>query len=618
VKFPNFGFWRKKKDADDEAFDDEGSFDDEADEIAAAAASRSARADGGQKKPAGAASDSGSESEDMADDVAARILASLPQVGDDLTDPEPAARQTAAGGGPGDRQDDDDAPPGEGAADETAAGQADDPHRAGAGDDDPVFDDDDNDDADGDPAARPGKRRLIALAAAATVAVAALGGGAWWWLGADGSSGGAHAVSGPRVELMLPPPPGAGRGGLAPPSPGVTETAESLMGSAARPVNGAPAGTPPDASAQPGAVAAAGASDAAPAARETGAPAAMAAAAPAASAAEAVSAAPAAMPSALPAALPAGLANGAGAPGASLNTLAATLQGPGAGLVVPPVNVALLQALPQAAPAGPLPPAPEAGLFEPGPGGPLPKADGRRTPLQVYARPPAATQGPRIAIVLGGMGLSGFLTRHTIEAMPADVTIALDAYGRDIAALGLMARAQGHETLIVAPLESNDYPYADPGPLGWQVGQAPEENIRRLHTVLSRFAGYAGVQIDLASRVADQSGALRPIAQILKTRGLMVFHPGGAQGAGAVVLKELRLPAAAADVVIDEQPTDAAIVQRLADLEARARANPAVGAVGFARPYPATLLRLSPWLGTLAAKGITLVPVSALARDGAS
>ena len=77
-------------------------------------------------------------------------------------------------------------------------------------------------------------------------------------------------------------------------------------------------------------------------------------------------------------------------------------------------------------------------------------------------------------------------------------------------------------------------------------------------------------------------------------------------------------PAAAADVVIDEQPTDAAIVQRLADLEARARANPAVGAVGFARPYPATLLRLSPWLGTLAAKGITLVPVSALARDGAS
>ncbi|MDA0676288.1 MAG: divergent polysaccharide deacetylase family protein, partial [Proteobacteria bacterium] len=133
--------------------------------------------------------------------------------------------------------------------------------------------------------------------------------------------------------------------------------------------------------------------------------------------------------------------------------------------------------------------------------------------------------------------------------------------------------------------------------------------------MLSRFAGYAGVQLDLASRVADQSGALRPIAQVLKTRGLMEFHPGGAPGAGAVVLKELRVPAAAADVVIDEQPTDGAIAQRLADLEARARANPG-GAVGFARPYPATLLRLGPWIGSLAGKGITLVPVSALAREG--
>ena len=59
---------------------------------------------------------------------------------------------------------------------------------------------------------------------------------------------------------------------------------------------------------------------------------------------------------------------------------------------------------------------------------------------------------------------------------------------------------------------------------------------------------------------------------------------------------------------------DTGEVITFADLEARARANPG-GAVGFARPYPATLLRLGPWIGSLAGKGITLVPVSALARE---
>ncbi len=84
-----------------------------------------------------------------------------------------------------------------------------------------------------------------------------------------------------------------------------------------------------------------------------------------------------------------------------------------------------------------LTPAPARGFFEKGPDGPLPKIarDGRR-PFDVYSRPvhkAVLDSGqPKIAILLGGMGLNGELTRRAGRDLPGEVTFAFAPYGEDL------------------------------------------------------------------------------------------------------------------------------------------------------------------------------------------
>ncbi len=86
-----------------------------------------------------------------------------------------------------------------------------------------------------------------------------------------------------------------------------------------------------------------------------------------------------------------------------------------------------------------LTPAPDKALVEKGPHGPLPRigSDGRK-PLDVYARPVATSSklppnAPRVAIMVGGMGLSQNATRHALDKLPPAVTLAFAPYGNGLA-----------------------------------------------------------------------------------------------------------------------------------------------------------------------------------------
>ena len=78
---------------------------------------------------------------------------------------------------------------------------------------------------------------------------------------------------------------------------------------------------------------------------------------------------------------------------------------------------------------GPLAPAPLAGFFAPGPGGPLPiiAADGR-TAAEAYARPFHANGRPKVALVISGLGLNARATRQAIETLRPEITLSLVVY----------------------------------------------------------------------------------------------------------------------------------------------------------------------------------------------
>lgn len=268
-----------------------------------------------------------------------------------------------------------------------------------------------------------------------------------------------------------------------------------------------------------------------------------------------------------------------------------------------------------------LPPVPVAELVEESQYGPLPKvaADGRR-PIEVYARPSryaavaAAGAPPRIAILVTGLGLADSPPGDVIQGLPAPISVSYGAYGRSLQDWVARARADGHEVLLQIPLEPNNYPTEDPGPHTLLTTLPPEENMKRLQWLMSRYTGYVGVTNHMGAKFESVPQSLEPVLEELKRRGLLYVDDGSAPDSTAgQIANAIGLDYSVVSVQIDAGQSAADIAKHLAQLEAVARERGA--AIGVARAKPATIKQLSEWAAKLEAKGIVLVPVSAAVRS---
>ncbi len=269
-----------------------------------------------------------------------------------------------------------------------------------------------------------------------------------------------------------------------------------------------------------------------------------------------------------------------------------------------------------------LPAAPDRRVVEKGRYGPLPKvaSDGAR-PMDVYARPfttpPALREGaPRLALVVGGIGLNPDASIQAIEELPPATTLAFAPYGPSVEKLAAQARARGHETLLQAPMEPFDYPQNNPGPHTLVTG-AEAGIVDDLHWLMSRFAGYAGVMNYLGGRFTADANALSGALNEIATRGLFYLDDGASpQSRAEALAQSLALPFAKVDVILDPRASPQAMDQELARLEKLARERGA--AIGFVNASPAAIPRIARFMRDLERRGIALAPVSTLARPGAT
>jgi uncharacterized protein len=266
----------------------------------------------------------------------------------------------------------------------------------------------------------------------------------------------------------------------------------------------------------------------------------------------------------------------------------------------------------------PMTPAPAAGLIEESPRGPLPRigADGR-TPWQTYARPFFHDdKRPRMALVIGPMGISSNATSRAIEGLPGAVTLAFSSTADQLAIWVDQARRLGHEVMLDLPMEPADFPRNDPGPNTMLVSLDPDRNQQRLLSTLGRVSGYVGITSLSGSRFTGSPDSIRPILGEVNRRGLMFLDAlAEARSPAAREATKMGLPRAIGDGLIDAVPSKAAIEAQLRNLEEAARLDGA--AVGIATPYPVTLDHLSQWIATLEAKGIVLAPITALVNKQA-
>ncbi|RAK57037.1 divergent polysaccharide deacetylase family protein [Phenylobacterium deserti] len=271
-----------------------------------------------------------------------------------------------------------------------------------------------------------------------------------------------------------------------------------------------------------------------------------------------------------------------------------------------PLAAAGASRLPKPAASGPLASAPIAGFFAPGPGGPLPViAPDGRTPFEAYARPFTSNGKPKVAIVVGGLGLNARATRQAIETLPGVVTLSFTPYAEGLQGWIDMARAHGHEVLLETPMEPADYPDNDPGPYTLMADAQGPETVKRLEWVLSRATGYFGLSNYLGSRFLGDARAYDAFAGGLRSRGLGFVDDGAAAG------KTGGIPRATADRVVDDSLSRPAIEKQLLALETKALQHGQALGAGFA--YPVTLEMVARWTSEVEKRGYQLAPVSALA-----
>lgn len=244
---------------------------------------------------------------------------------------------------------------------------------------------------------------------------------------------------------------------------------------------------------------------------------------------------------------------------------------------------------------------------------PVRAADGRR-PFDVYARPWSGSRGPKVAIVVGGLGLSQTGTQAAIEALPAEVTLGFAPQGNSLDRWMQAARRKGHELVLQLPLEPFDYPNVDPGRHTLTVAAAGGENLDDLHWLLGRMTNYVGVMNYMGARFTGDRAAMGALMREIGSRGLLYLDDGSSARSLAPELAPAnRVPLAGGDAIIDGERERAAILKKLDELERAARAGGF--AVGIGSAFDVTVEAVTQWVAEAKRRGIEIVPVSAVAAD---
>ncbi len=254
-------------------------------------------------------------------------------------------------------------------------------------------------------------------------------------------------------------------------------------------------------------------------------------------------------------------------------------------------------------------------LLEDSPYGPLPKrgADGRR-PMDAYARPWSGARGARVAIVIGGLGVSQTGTQNAIAGLPPEVTLAFASQGNSVGRWMAEARRSGHEILMQLPMEPFDFPQVNPGRDTLLVDDVAGENEDKLHRVLAKTTNYTGVVNYLGARFTAEPAVMTPLIEELARRGLLYLDDGtSARSVADRLAKEKGAAFAASDTAIDIQRERGAILAKLDELERTARAKGY--AIGTGSAFDVTVDAVASWVAEATKRGIEVVPVSALVDD---
>ena len=222
----------------------------------------------------------------------------------------------------------------------------------------------------------------------------------------------------------------------------------------------------------------------------------------------------------------------------------------------------------------------------------------------------AARPVPAIAIVIDDLGADGIDTRRAI-ALPREVSLSFLPYPDAAPEFAREGYRAGHQVLVHVPMEPDGR--TDPGPNALLTSLDSATNISRLDWALSRIPGYSGINNHEGSRFTADRDALVPVIEHLAEKHVFFLDSRTSPGTEVVMLaRAFGVRSAGRDVFLDDTVSPDAIATQLARVEAIAREQGVVIAIGH--PHPETMDALARWTAQAASRGYELVTASEAIR----
>jgi len=231
--------------------------------------------------------------------------------------------------------------------------------------------------------------------------------------------------------------------------------------------------------------------------------------------------------------------------------------------------------------------------------------------LAAAVPPPGNAGQVVVAVVIDDLGVDRARAQKMLT-LPGPLTLSMMTYATDLNGLVGQARKGGHEVMAHLPMEPID-PKENPGPGALRANMDPATIRKTVAADLDGWSGYVGVNNHMGSKFTKDQDRMTVVMEELKARGLMWLDSktiGDSKGSAAA--KAAGVPYIERDVFIDNIETVAAVNEQLDKLIATAKTRGSAIAIGH--PHDSTYEALKAWLPTLAARGVTLVPVTEVLR----
>lgn len=159
---------------------------------------------------------------------------------------------------------------------------------------------------------------------------------------------------------------------------------------------------------------------------------------------------------------------------------------------------------------------------------------------------------PKISLVLTGLGLNNQETASAITDLPPEISLAFLPYTRDIEQQLTLSKQNGHENLILIPMEPMSFPDDDPGPGLLLTGMTAHELRVRFAKLLGESKTFVGIVNSQGSRFIASSGDVQVLFSDIKKRKLIfVEQPSTFRSSADKLAQDNKIPFIKQSCIID-------------------------------------------------------------------